>query len=163
VVPRNFVLRAGALLACPAVLVEESLQPEARPLALRVLVVDDNEAVRRVLREILTSESDIQVICEASNGSDALRLARQHQPDLALIDIGMPIMNGFEVIRLIKRELPLTQILVVSQFDSPAFLREATSLGANGYVRKYDAGRDLIQEVRRIQRGISEDLSSRTA
>jgi DNA-binding NarL/FixJ family response regulator len=134
--------------------------PEARPVALRVLVVDDNEGVRRALREILTSESDIQVVAEASNGSDAIRLARQHQPDLALIDIGMPVMNGFEVIRLMKRELPLTQILVVSQFDSPAFLREATSLGANGYVRKYDAGRDLVREVRRIQLEISQDSSS---
>jgi DNA-binding NarL/FixJ family response regulator len=136
--------------------------PEARPLALQVLVVDDNESVRRALREILASEPDIEVVGEAANGSEALQLARQHQPNLALIDIGMPAMSGFEVIRLLKRELPLTQILVVSQFDSPAFLRQATALGANGYVRKYDAGRDLIQQVRRIQREISENSPSQT-
>ncbi len=132
-------------------------------MVLRVLVVDDNDSVRHALREILASESDIEVVGEASDGSEALRLARQHQPDLALVDIGMPLMNGFEVIRLIKLEVPRTRILVVSQFDSPAFLRQATAFGANGYVRKYDAGRELIQQVRRIQRQISEDLSSQTA
>lgn len=130
---------------------------------LRVLVVDDNESVRRAFREIRASESDIEVVGETANGSDALGLARQHQPDLALIDIGMPAMSGFEVIRLLKREVPLPQILVVSQFDWPAFLREAIALGAKGYVRKSEAGRELIQEVRRIQRKISEDLSSQTA
>ncbi len=125
-------------------------------MALRVLVVDDNEPVRRALCELLREHADISIVCEASNGSDAVRLARQHEPDLVLIDIAMPIMNGFEAIRMIKGERPITHVLVVSQFDSPAFLRQATTVGASGYVRKQDASLQLVAEVRRIQQQMQE-------
>lgn len=124
-------------------------------LGLRVLVVDDNEPVRNALCSLLR-EAGIRVVCEAANGSEAVRFAREHKPDLVLIDIAMPIMNGFEAIRMIKSERPVTQVLVVSQFDSPAFLRQATSVGASGYVRKQDATLELVAVVRRIQQHIQE-------
>jgi two-component system, NarL family, response regulator DesR len=130
-------------------------------LVLRALVVDDNEPVRRALCELLREHADISVVYEASNGSDAVRLARQHKPDLVLIDIAMPIMNGFEAIRMIKGERPATHVLVVSQFDSPAFLRQATAVGASGYVRKQDAALRLAGEVRRIQQQIQEKSRGR--
>jgi DNA-binding NarL/FixJ family response regulator len=123
-------------------------------LALRVLVVDDNDLVRAALCDILKSQSDIEIVCEASNGSDAVRRVREHNPDLVLLDIAMPVMNGFDAIRLIKHAAPQTQLLIVSQFDSPAFLRQAMTVGATGYVKKHEAAKTLISEVRRIQQRI---------
>ena len=121
-----------------------------RSLTLRVLVVDDSEVVRRGICQILQSQADIEVICEAADGADAVRKARQHKPDLVLMDITMPVMNGFEAVRRIKHELPSTLILMVSQFDSAPFAREAVAAGATGYVLKSDAACDLIPALRKI-------------
>jgi YesN/AraC family two-component response regulator len=85
-----------------------------RALTLRVLVVDDSEVVRRGICQILQSHAAIEVICEAADGADAVRKARQHKPDVVLMDITMPVMNGFEAVRRIKHELPSTLILMVS-------------------------------------------------
>jgi YesN/AraC family two-component response regulator len=81
---------------------------------LRVLVVDDSEIVRRGICRILQTQADIKVVCEASDGADAVRKTREHQPDIVLLDITMPVMNGFEAARRIKHELPSTLILMVS-------------------------------------------------
>jgi DNA-binding NarL/FixJ family response regulator len=113
-------------------------------LILRVLVVDDSEVVRRGIGQILQSESDIEIICEAADGADAVRKAREHRPDVVLLDITMPVMNGFEAARRIKQELPSTRILMVSQFDSAPFQREAMAAGASGYVVKSSAASELI-------------------
>ncbi len=120
-------------------------------LSLRVLVVDDSELVRRSICSLLKAQADIEVISEASDGIDAVRKAREHKPDLVLMDITMPSMNGLEATRVIKRELPSTQILMVSQFDDAGFLSEAVAAGASGYVVKSAAHRELIPAVRRIQ------------
>jgi DNA-binding NarL/FixJ family response regulator len=124
-------------------------------LGLRVLIVDDNDMVRAALCELLQGQPDIEVTCEASNGSDAVRLAREHKPDLVLVDIAMPVMNGFDAIRFIKHAAPKTELLIVSQFDSPAFLRQAAAMGAIGYVKKHEAAKTLISEIRKIQQRIS--------
>lgn len=116
-----------------------------------MLVVDDSELVRRSICSLLKSQADIEIICEAADGFDAVRKAREHRPDLVLMDITMPSMNGLEATRLIKRESPSTQILMVSQFDDAGFLREALAAGASGYVVKSVAHRELIPAVRRIQ------------
>lgn len=94
---------------------------------LRMLVVDDSEVVRRGICQVLQSESDIEIICEAADGADAIRKAREHRPDVVLLDITMPVMTGFEAARRIKQELPSTLILIVSQFDSAHFAREAVA------------------------------------
>jgi chemotaxis response regulator CheB len=77
-----------------------------------------SEVVRRGICQILQLESDIEVICEAADGADAVRKAREHWPDVVLLDIAMPVINGFETARRIKHESPSTLILMVSQFDS---------------------------------------------
>ena len=75
-------------------------------LILRVVVVDDSEVVRRGICHILLSQADIEVVCEASDGADAVRKVLEHRPDIVLLDITMPVMNGFEAARRIKHELP---------------------------------------------------------
>ena len=119
-------------------------------LILRVLVVDDSEIVRRGICQILQTQVDLEVICEASDGADAVRKAREHRPDIVLLDITMPVMNGFEAARRIKHELPSTLILMVSQFDSAPFQREAITAGASGYVVKSNAASELIPALRKL-------------
>ena len=119
--------------------------------SLRVLVVDDNESIRRSICQLLTSQADIEVICEAVDGNDALEKAREHIPDLVLLDITMPTMNGLGASRILKREFPSMHILIVSQHDSRGVRGAALAAGASGYVVKSNAVQDLIPEVRRIQ------------
>ena len=118
-------------------------------LILRVLVVDDSEIVRRGICQILQSQVDIEVVCEAANGADAVRKVREHRPHVVLMDITMPVMNGFEAARRIKHEFPSTLILVVSQFDSAPFAREAIAAGASAYIVKSNASAELIPILRK--------------
>ena len=120
-------------------------------LTLRVLVVDDNESVRRSICQILRLQADIEVVCEAADGADAIRKIREHEPDVVLLDITMPTMNGLEVAETIKTEFPSVQVLIVSQHDSRGFQWAALAAGVSGYVNKSNDGRDLITELQRIQ------------
>ena len=115
-----------------------------------MLVVDDHEIVRRGLCRLLNSQVDIEIVGEGSNGDEAVRFAKECRPDLVLLDVSMPVMNGFEAARLIMQELPDTRILIISQFDSEWQVREAFAAGASGYVAKDKAASDLIPAVRRI-------------
>jgi DNA-binding NarL/FixJ family response regulator len=118
---------------------------------LRVLVVDDNENVRRGICQLLRSQADIEVICEAIDGADAVCKARKHLPDVVLLDVTMPTMDGLEAARILKHEFPSIQIVIVSQHDSRGFQWAALAAGVSGYVVKSNAGRDLISELRKIQ------------
>jgi DNA-binding NarL/FixJ family response regulator len=118
---------------------------------LRVLVVDDNESVRRSIRQILHSQADIEVVCEATDGTEAVRKLGEYLPDVVLLDITMPSMNGLEVAEIMKRDFPSVQVLIVTQHDSRGFQWGALAAGVSGYVIKSNAGTDLIPELRRIQ------------
>jgi two-component system, NarL family, nitrate/nitrite response regulator NarL len=122
---------------------------QLKALILRVLVVDDSEIVRRGICQILQSQADIEIICEASDGADAVRKLRAHKPDVVLLDITMPVMNGFDAARRIKHEFPSTLILVVNHSDSAPFAREAIAAGASGYVVKSNASTELIPMLRK--------------
>jgi DNA-binding NarL/FixJ family response regulator len=119
--------------------------------ALRVLVADDNESVRRTLSLIVSSIANVEIACEAVDGSDALDKAKQHRPDIVLLDVSMPTINGLVAARLIMEALPFTRIIMVSQYATAAFMKEAFTSGAIGYVVKSDAGRELLPRIRAIQ------------
>jgi DNA-binding NarL/FixJ family response regulator len=119
---------------------------------LRILVADDNESVRRSIRQLLQSQSDIEVACEAVDGVDAVIKAREHLPDVVLLDVTMPTMNGLEAAQILKHEFPSMDIIIVSQHDSRGFQGAALAAGVNGYVVKSNTAKDLIPELRKIQR-----------
>lgn len=119
--------------------------------ALRVLVVDDSESVRRSICHILRSQADIEVVCEAADGLDALNKVKEYQPDVVLLDITMPTMNGLEAAETLKKEFPSVQVLIVSQHDSRGFQWAALAAGVSGYVVKSKVGTDLIPELKKIQ------------
>jgi DNA-binding NarL/FixJ family response regulator len=116
--------------------------------------VDDSEVVRRVICQILRSQADIEVVCEAADGADAVYKVREHRPHVVLMNITMPVMNGFEAARRIKHEFPSTLILVVSQFNSTPFAREAIAAGASAYIVKSNASTELIPMLRK---SVSQD------
>lgn len=112
------------------------------------MVVDDDEMVRRSTCRLLKSYPDIEVVCEGADGAEAVTKARGYRPDVILMDITMPIMNGLDATRIIKREIPSIQIVVVSGKDTP---REALSAGASGYVMKTELAEHLVTELRKVQ------------
>ena len=124
---------------------------------MRILIVDDNERIRRGVFEILTSKKDWNVCGEARDGMEAIRKARELLPDLILLDISMPGLNGLEAARLLRQEIAHTKILLMSQYDSIPLLPGAIQAGANGCVDKSRLGTDLLSSIERIS-GISEAL-----
>ena len=121
--------------------------------SIRVLVVDDSEPFRRVLRSILQNKLEFQTIVEVQDGVEAIELAQAMQPDLILLDIGLPKLNGIEAARRIRELAPQSKILFVSQESSVEVVQAAFSLGASGYVVKMDAGRELPTAVKAVLRG----------
>ena len=117
---------------------------------MRILVADDNESIRTVLREILQSESGWEVCGEAKNGEEAIRQARELSPDIILMDIMMPKCDGIDATREIVRWAPDICILIMTLYELPELCREARDVGALGFVRKADSGRCLIPAVRSV-------------
>ncbi len=118
-------------------------------ISVRVLVVEDHELFRRFVCSTLGERSELQIIGEASDGLEAVRKAEELHPDLILLDIGLPSLNGIEAARRIHKLSPESKILFVSQESSVDVVREALGTGASGYVVKTDAGRELLEGVRR--------------
>jgi DNA-binding NarL/FixJ family response regulator len=121
--------------------------------SLRVLVVDDFEAFRRVVASILRKQPELQIICEASDGLEAVQRAEELQPDLILLDIGLPRLNGIEAARQIRKLAPESKIIFVSQESSPEVVQEVLGLGACGYVVKTRAESDLLAAVDAVLKG----------
>jgi DNA-binding NarL/FixJ family response regulator len=119
----------------------------------RLLVVDDHALIRDGLRGMLESEPDFEVVGEAGDGREALALCRSLRPDLVLMDVRMPVMDGLEATRAVKREHPGIGVLIVTMHENPDYMLEAIKGGAAGYVLK-DASRDeLIAAVRKALDG----------
>jgi DNA-binding NarL/FixJ family response regulator len=120
---------------------------------IRILLADDHALVRRGVRLILDNEPDMTVIAEASDGAEAVAQARAEQPDLAILDIGMPRMTGLQAARELSRLLPQLRILILTMYDNEQYLLESLKAGASGYVLKSVADRDLIDACRAAMRG----------
>jgi DNA-binding NarL/FixJ family response regulator len=117
---------------------------------MRILIADDNDVVRRGVIEILSSEKDWEVCGEAKDGSEALRKAQELLPDLILLDISMPGMDGLEAARLLRHEVPKAKIVVISQHDPIQLLPCVIEAGANGCVDKSRLSTDLLASIKKI-------------
>ena len=119
-------------------------------VSIRLLIADDHTLVRSGLRSMLEREPGIEIVGEARNGREAVELCRSLRPDLVLMDVRMPEMDGLEATRSIKRELPETGVLMVTMHENRDYMLEATKAGAAGYVLKDAPRNELISAVRRV-------------
>jgi DNA-binding NarL/FixJ family response regulator len=115
--------------------------------AVRILLADDHEVVRQGLRRLLESQAGWEICGEAAAGREAVELTRRLKPDVVVIDFSMPGLNGTDAARQIIRELPRTEVLILTMHSSEPLIREALEAGARGYVLKSDASRDLVAGV----------------
>jgi DNA-binding NarL/FixJ family response regulator len=122
-------------------------------LPIRVLVVEDFEPFRRFICSTLANNQDLQVVCEVSDGQAAVLKARELKPDLILLDIGLPMLNGIAAARQIRKLCPESKIIFVTQEFSDEIVQEALKLGARGYVAKTKAGSDLLPAVETVLEG----------
>jgi len=122
-------------------------------VALRVLLADDHQLVRDALRLMLDGEPDIQVVAQASSGTELLSLARQIEADVACIDISMPGMNGIETTQQLLAACSNLKVIGLSAFADPRFILDMLRAGAVGYVTKADASDDLLRAIRAVHRG----------
>ena len=121
-------------------------------MPVRILVADDHQVVRTGLRSLLESKTGWHVCAEASNGREAVEKAGELKPDVAVLDIGMPLLNGVEATRQIRKLSPQTEILILTMHDSEHLVQEVLRAGAHGYILKDDADRNLIAAVDALRR-----------
>lgn|SRR5271157_5973448 len=119
-------------------------------MAVRILLVDDHPIVRQGLRTLLEGRPGWEVVGEASDGVEAVEKVTSLNPDVVVLDVTMPRMNGLEACRVIRQRTSALEVLFVTQHDSPQMMREALDAGARGYVVKSNAARDLLNAVEAV-------------
>jgi len=122
---------------------------------ISVLLVDDHPVVRQGLQVLLSGEAGVQVIGEAAEGFEAISLAKKYRPDVILMDLSMPQMNGVDATREILRQNSSAKVLVLTTYGHDKFVTQAVEAGAIGYVLKQSAGHDLIKAIREVHAGRS--------
>src|SRR6267154_2033751 len=120
---------------------------------ITVLLADDHTLVRQGFRALLEAEPDIAVVGEAETGRQAVQLARKLHPEVVLMDIAMPLLNGLEATRQILHELPGTKVLILSSYSDDEYVQQLTEIGAAGYLLKQTAAADLLKAIREVRRG----------
>lgn len=120
---------------------------------ITVLLADDHTVVRQGIRSLLSAEPDIEVVGEAANGRQAVQMARQLRPDIVVMDIAMPQLNGLEATRQIVGEGIPTRLLILSSYADDEYVHQLTEAGASGYLIKQTAANDLIKAVREVAKG----------
>jgi DNA-binding NarL/FixJ family response regulator len=144
--------------------VEEASRGATPSQVARILIADDHALVREGLRTMLSGEEGIEVIAEAQDGQQALNICRELKPDLVLMDVRMPVMDGLAATRKIKQEMPKTSVMMVTMHENPDYLFEAVKAGAAGYVLKDASGERLLGAVRRTLEGespLNQELAMR--
>ena len=120
---------------------------------ISILLVDDHNVVRQGLRALLSIEPDMEIVGEAANGWQAVRLAKEAHPEILLMDLAMPSLNGLEATRQILAELPSTRVLVLSSYSNDEYVKEMIQAGVAGYLIKQTAAQDLVKAIREVHRG----------
>jgi DNA-binding NarL/FixJ family response regulator len=121
---------------------------------IRVLCVDDHPLVRKGIASILANEPDMRLVAEGSNGREAIELFRQHRPDVALMDLRMPELDGIAAIRTIRQEFPDAKIIALTSFDGDQDMYRALEAGVRGYLLKEMVHSEVLQAIRLVQRGM---------
>src|ERR1700735_3510982 len=119
---------------------------------MKVLIADDHEIVRKGLRAILEGQRECEVVGEAGDGRNAVTMAKELVPDVVVMDLSMPSLNGLEATRQILKMRPQTKVLILTMHESDPLIREVIAAGARGFILKTDAGRDLITAIEALQR-----------
>jgi two-component system, NarL family, response regulator NreC len=122
-------------------------------MPLRLLLADDHMLMRQGLRHILERNSEMNIIAEASSGIEAVEAAREHKPDVAIVDIAMKELNGIEATSQILKHSPHTAVLILSMYSDERYVLRAVKAGARGYVLKNSAGEELIRAIYAVQSG----------
>ena len=120
---------------------------------ITVLLADDHTLVRQGLKALLMSEEDMQVVAEAENGQQAVALARKTTPDVVIMDLAMPMMNGLNATRQIVKAVPSTRVLVLSSYSDDDCVKQMMQAGATGFLMKQTASSELAQAIRHVRRG----------
>lgn len=120
---------------------------------IKAVLADDHGVVRSGIKSLLESEGDIQVIAEADNGQDALNKVEAYTPDLAILDIRMPVMNGIEATRRIRKMAPHTKVLILSMHDDENYVLQSVECGASGYLLKGSSKDEFLRAVRKVHAG----------
>lgn len=127
--------------------------PDAGPAPIRVIIAEDHAVVRQGTAELLDREPDIVVVGQAANGAEAIALVRTRRPDIAILDIAMPVLNGIEATRAIKLEAPETRVLVLTAYDYDEYVVAVLAAGAAGYILKTADSNEVITAVRGVYVG----------
>ena len=122
----------------------------------RLLIVDDHEIFRRGLRALLEPSAEWQICGEAVDGVDAVEQCKSLKPDIVVLDVSMPRLNGLEAARLIKKEIPKPQIVIITQHDSPQIRKAALEAGAQAFVTKSSVGSELVSALRNLIQQLGE-------
>ena len=120
---------------------------------ITVLLVDDHSYIRKGLRYLLESLGNVKVVATAANGIEAVAKARLQQPDIVVLDISMPLMNGIEATRQIRESCPATRVLALSIYNDPLYVKDALQAGATGYVLKDGLPDELLEAIQSICKG----------
>jgi two-component system, NarL family, response regulator NreC len=121
-------------------------------MPIRVVLADDHVLVRQGLRSLLEREK-FQVLAEASDGQELIRLAEAHHPDIAVLDISMPTLNGIDAARELARTCPKTKVILLTQHEEEQYIHEALEAGVKGYVLKSQVASDLLHAIQKVSRG----------
>lgn len=120
---------------------------------IRIIIVDDQNFTRKALRAVLKNESNLMIVGEAENGLKALELMNQEEIDLAIVDLEMPEMDGFELTQKIRQNFPQTKVIILSSRDDRESINKAVNFGARGYLLKDTSVREVIDTIHYVQRG----------
>jgi two-component system NarL family response regulator len=129
-------------------------------MAVTVLIVDDNAQFRALMREIVAAEPDLHVVDEAADGAEAIQLAQDLRPDILLLDLGMPRVNGLEVLRWSKAERPERQVIIVTVHTEDAYRRAAEASGADAFLLKKTLRTDLLPTLQRLRGSLAPPQAS---